>query len=715
MEEKLGLHGDYANGGWALVDGEGRPLTEYKYNYVTEWGGGYFKVEKGAKKNILRPDGSEVLDVWFNDVYRVDEDGFFVIGTTIRKTDTTPTQYLRGVAHVSGTILFPPIFKEVYRMKEIRSFYAEFKGKPLFISMTGGIYDPQKSHLPDEVVLDMKDYSEKFVNWVLPGLQFYYRDTDAPVDVDLVYHVGDVIRAGILMDVTTKLLKPAHRLRYIVASAHVASFFAVEDICKQNPDVAKWNLCTLHPNSFFKIMDIYRVENITQIFLLHIPESAAHYFGDNKMLFNFVNPDGSENNLVAMARASLDEKMRMEIHPRSLDPVFVDRMKLPVGLDEKYHPIPLPPQDFSFDPELKALCDVISRLAEDGDVEPNFEFHDRFPWKGIDGRVCEGCIYAQGIVGDGEGCGRLFKNSFRDRYIKGICEYRKTAIDEPSEYEEKLAQEQAAAKLKAEKMKNVFALNLVRDFIREHLGGDVNKLKDFQMFSLMDNEKYGNPYNCNDNKLLRSILSLVFADVWPEVSVDAVESFNFECCRINTTQNLLGSNIFDEYFKSLQLRAPRKGQHEAALSAYRKCETIGNFIIWPSKKSSFGQVLNGYDARGFMDQFLMRLYDVLTGKKKVNLDLKAAVYKNRNYMDAYKGEDGFRKFVRDMMLEDYVGEDLMPTQVFDFVWASKKGLMREDYLSAVDKNCALWEKLIAARTERIIEKLKQVLAENQPD
>lgn len=274
-------------------------------------------------------------------------------------------------------------------------------------------------------------------------------------------------------------------------------------------------------------------------------------------------------------------------------------------------------------------------------------------------------------------------------------------------YEEQRAREAAAAQLKADKMSNVFALNLVRDFILEQLGGDVERLRDFRISDLRDDEKYG-----NGDKLLQSILTLVFADAWPGLCVYAVESYDFECSRINSSQNLLGSNIGDEYFITLNERAPREGQHEAALSAYRKCETIGNFIIWPSKARTFGEVLRGYDVRGFMDQFLMRLYDVLTDKPKVNFDLKSAVYKNRRYMDAYKGEEGFRRFVSNMMLEDYVGEDLLPVQLFDFVWASKKGLAHEEYLAAVDKNCALWERLSAARSERIIDKLKVILKEN---
>jgi hypothetical protein len=71
-----GLHGAYKNGGWALVDANDKPLTECKYNFVTECGEGYFRAELGARKNLLRSDGTEVLSEWFHDVFNV-ENGFF--------------------------------------------------------------------------------------------------------------------------------------------------------------------------------------------------------------------------------------------------------------------------------------------------------------------------------------------------------------------------------------------------------------------------------------------------------------------------------------------------------------------------------------------------------------------------------------------------------------------------------------------------------------
>ena len=62
---------------WGLIDKDGNPVSEFRYNYVERWGEGYFKCEIGNKKNILRKDGSEVLKVWFNDVFKVRK-GLFI-------------------------------------------------------------------------------------------------------------------------------------------------------------------------------------------------------------------------------------------------------------------------------------------------------------------------------------------------------------------------------------------------------------------------------------------------------------------------------------------------------------------------------------------------------------------------------------------------------------------------------------------------------------
>ena len=87
-----GLARVYDNAQWYLIDRHANKVCD-PYTYIEEWGEGYYKAELGAKKNILRPDGTVVLRQWYNDVYKV-HNGFFIFGNTIRKSKTNPkTKY----------------------------------------------------------------------------------------------------------------------------------------------------------------------------------------------------------------------------------------------------------------------------------------------------------------------------------------------------------------------------------------------------------------------------------------------------------------------------------------------------------------------------------------------------------------------------------------------------------------------------------------------
>ena len=52
---------------------------------------------------------------------------------------------------------------------------------------------------------------EKNINWILPGCQLFYRDTDADIDVEKSYPIGSIIRAGFFI----KILPP-EKIIYIV-------------------------------------------------------------------------------------------------------------------------------------------------------------------------------------------------------------------------------------------------------------------------------------------------------------------------------------------------------------------------------------------------------------------------------------------------------------------------------------------------------------------
>lgn len=87
--------------------------------------------------------------------------------------------------------------------------------------------------------------------------------------------------------------------------------------------------------------------------------------------------------------------------------------------------------------------------------EKLFREVDDFPFTGLKNRVCQGCIYAEGINQFGEGCGKLFTRGFRNRYLKGVCEYRKTSVERLSEHEVTELYRQDKAKKKAIKASSV--------------------------------------------------------------------------------------------------------------------------------------------------------------------------------------------------------------------------------------------------------------------
>jgi hypothetical protein len=708
-----GLHGEYKNGGWALVDAKGQPLTEYKYNFVTECGGGYFRAELGARKNVLRPDGTEVLSEWFNDVFDV-ENGYFIIGVTKRKTKTTPTQYLRGVAHISGVILFPPIFNKVHWLTEKKdAFYAELNGKPYIITTDGTIFDPERSHLPKNVRLNEKEFFEKFLNWTLPGLQFFYRDTDAPVIVESTYHVGDIVRAGFFLDVTTKLYKPTTKTRFLIASAHAAMFCEIDEMVRDNPNVKKWNLCVLHFNSYFKVMDVFTYEGVTQVFLLHIPKSAAIVLGSNEAPINFIDEaTGQEKTLIETARQSLKEKMKMEVHPRSLDKDWIERTAHPVGLDEEFYPLPLSPAEEPETGEIASLSSLVHKMANDEDIQGVFELEDNFPWGGIKGYVCDGCIYANGIQGKGEGCGRLFKKSVRERYIKGICEYRKGSLYEESAFERNKRREHEKAIDKQEKQSDVFALRLLSEFIAEKLDGNIENLVDYDFGQLREDRKYGDckgyAFSIDKTIIVKSIMALVFADAWKGLSVDAINNYVYDIDEIQKTLYLLGSDILGEYFMSLNKFHPSDELNHRCFDTARLTRTIGNYFVFPSK-ISFKAYRIDSKRRGYMDKFLDALYKCMTQQKKVDADIKGLLFKNRKLMTDYQGENAFSLLTDNLLLSDFVDENGQPRSIFKGVYGSQKILDKETYFAAIDEFCSFTEDFVPKRSRLIVDKLKQIL------
>lgn len=204
-------------------------------------------------------------------------------------------------------------------------------------------------------------FLESILNWTLPGLQFFYRDTDYPFDTAALYSKLKLFRAGFFIDCSAKAGKLTKKTRFIIASAHSAPLW---EMMPWDEDMNEWKMHTLHFNSYFKVMDVYQVGDKTQVCLLHIPYQGIPIFSpDTSMQFNF---EGAANlNLVEMARKSFDTKMQMDTIPALESEAWTERtFELPGTCSEGI--APFEPQEAP-NQKVKEFSDLIHQLAKDDD------------------------------------------------------------------------------------------------------------------------------------------------------------------------------------------------------------------------------------------------------------------------------------------------------------------------------------------------------------
>lgn len=198
---------------------------------------------------------------------------------------------------------------------------------------------------------------EDALNWTLPGLQFFYRDTNVDQDLDRLaqlYKDKNIIRAGFFIDCTSRAARPVKNVRFIIASAHAAAIWEVMG----DRDAEQWRLNVFDYNSYFKVLDTYRVGDQLQILLLHIPlRGIAVFAGMDKIHF------GDGKDLAALARMSFDNKLMLDPLPWLESEAWDSRTCLLPGTssDGWAELIPVAPAN----PQVADLHSAILGLAQD--------------------------------------------------------------------------------------------------------------------------------------------------------------------------------------------------------------------------------------------------------------------------------------------------------------------------------------------------------------
>lgn len=701
---KLNLYIATHKTGSYLVNQYGKMLTNGAYDKINTTDEDCYIVRRGRLYNMLRPDCTEVLRTWVHKIGDMHH-GFFIIGNTERRSSTAATRHLYGLAHIDGTVIFSPIFEKL-SWRERSFFYAEKDNHPYIIKEDGSIIDLTFEHLPVRLEIDRKVFVQKAIDWILTGMRVYYRDAEPRIDAKKVYNVGNVIRAGFFVDVSTRLQKPQTKLRFLIYSAHAAPWEAVKELVVENPNIAHWGFCTLHCNSYYVVLDVYRKSGVTQVALLHIPPAVAKNIGESAQgILDVVNQIPTANGtLVQVARNLLDRNLRNKSAYDLNDEYLMQCMRHPIGLNSVYELVELEPAKLKGD--AAALGRLVTRLAKDGDID-NFytgNLEDNFIWHGVEGSICEGCIYTRGIADNHRGCGRLTSESFRRNYMREQCEYRKPDISVYSQAEIDAKHRWSKYQDHIAKTSPLFAKNLVNRLIDEYLGGDINRLVDFNFYMLPINSKYVNHASVlTQMPIVKALMSLIFDNTWRGMNYDTIDHYEFACDMLHSPVQQIGTPAGGEYFIGMHNLNPTPQQNATAFALYNITATLGNLWVMPNrgKHTTLFDLHHDPVYRGYAHQFIHDLVAALRKEKGVKAEMKALIEANATTFEPYHGVRGAKKLVQQLLLEDVALEVPLPVET----WRDHT----DKYFDVVEVCRSHYEVALRSRAERMIAILRQKL------
>ncbi|KAF2514610.1 hypothetical protein [Flavobacterium foetidum] len=152
------------------------------------------------------------------------------------------------------------------------------------------------------------------------GLKLFYRDTNLAENLISNYKVGQIIQEKGFTDMSSIGGGLSGNLRYLIASAHA------KDLSKFNPDSAKIGHYLLDTIAYFKVLDVQKIGDKTQVFLLSIPDNSLTLFKNST--------SNLEEEIIEKARKKFDAKKDSPLIPELQTESWKERTRLPIGMDE---------------------------------------------------------------------------------------------------------------------------------------------------------------------------------------------------------------------------------------------------------------------------------------------------------------------------------------------------------------------------------------------
>jgi len=275
---------------------------------------------------------------------------------------------------------------------------------------------------------------------------------------------------------------------------------------------------------------------------------------------------------------------------------------------------------------------------------------------------------------------------------------------------------------------NEDARQLVRDFVKERLNGELDRLKDFNFATLEDDVKYGQQegldFDADDCLLARAIYVLVWSDVFPCMNMQSVgKGRAYRGDTMNTFHTMFGREIPEQpgCFCGLENFHPDENMRHLARRFHALVPTIGNYVVLPNYADKNGKTLNTYRGchllwRDYFDQFMVALEAVLANGPRQDAELRTLVWeRNRFAFEKYARAEGFRRLAERLFLNEYIKEsghaftfNTCVTGKVMYHWMKPRP-SDEEYLKGAQWYARNAIQIIHARAERIVNVLQEKL------
>ena len=151
-------------------------------------------------------------------------------------------------------------------------------------------------------------------------LKLFYRDTTLSHELISNYKVGQIIKEKGFTDMSFIGGGLSGNCRYLIASSDA------RELSKFNPDSVKNGHSLLDDNSFFKVLDIQKIKDKTQIFLLNIPGNSLTLFKNSS--------SNLEEEIIEKARQKFINKIDSALIPQLQTDNWTERTKSPIGMSD---------------------------------------------------------------------------------------------------------------------------------------------------------------------------------------------------------------------------------------------------------------------------------------------------------------------------------------------------------------------------------------------